>query len=226
LRKHRPGRDTQVHFVTLIVGLIAVFGVYFLGAWDDGGSEETELTTFGTHVGFLQGQLVCELATMSLAVSVISMRPNLPPDSRPTFILPHPGPRKRKRKRRWVRHYYPRRCVLLRYRTSAFLWEKKATTQQNRELNKGMVKFKNKSHSAYVCVPRHLPSLGCFSRHGLPGARRLCSNARRIFLRSLAVLLYSFPGRVDRPDLNVGRSIAKISPSWSFVFPSFFFTQS
>jgi hypothetical protein len=27
---------------------------------------------------------------------------------------------------------------------------------------------------------------------------------------------------VDRPDLNVGRSIAKISPSWSFVFPSFF----
>jgi hypothetical protein len=141
LKKHRPGRDTQVHLVTLIIGLITVFGVYLLGVGDDGGSEETELATFGTHVGFLQGQLVCELATISLAVSVISMRPNLPPDSRPTFILPHPGPRKRKRKRR--------------YRTSEFLWEKKATTHQNRELNKGMVKFKNKNHSTYAFISRN-----------------------------------------------------------------------
>jgi hypothetical protein len=41
-----------------MVGLIAVFSVYFLGAREDGGGKEIETTTFGTHVGFLQGQLV------------------------------------------------------------------------------------------------------------------------------------------------------------------------
>jgi hypothetical protein len=50
---------------------------------------------FGTQVGFLQGQLVCELVLMSLTVSVISTKPDVPPDhTRPTFVLPHPGTRR------------------------------------------------------------------------------------------------------------------------------------
>jgi hypothetical protein len=37
---------------------------------------------------------------------------------------------------------------------------------------------------AQHCVPRHLPSLGCFSRHGLPGARRA------VFVRMRAAFSY------------------------------------